>query len=359
MVKATLATEVADFTPDNENSRDIARMIEGAMKRTFDHRVIESTAVPGAAFAFGSRMGIFAEHYREPVLMGAASGVGPKQQLAIGMGRHDMAGAELVAVGVNELCARAAQPLFFMSYMSACGVEPQTRAGFYDGVGRACSEARCVFLGGDDVEGRETMRPGEYDVVGFTVGAAERGRMIPPELPEPGDAIIGIASNGVHNAGYESARETLMDKAGLSVRHPLGEYGIEGTVCDELLRPTRMYAEAVRAVISAYKVKRVVSGLAHAREGGLIAALRSLLRPGLDADVRRVAWETPRIFDILRDIGGIPPDRMFSEYNMGIGFLVAIRPEFAGAALERLSRSGFRAWRIGEMRAGTEQAHVE
>ncbi|MHC4990742.1 MAG: phosphoribosylformylglycinamidine cyclo-ligase, partial [Planctomycetota bacterium] len=228
---------------------------------------------------------------------------------------------------------------------------PSITASIVEGVARGCEIAGCALLGGECAEMPDIYAEGDFDLAGFSLGVVELKRAIDPARMEPGDQIIGLASDGVHSNGYTLVRAIVGDR-GLDLNGPMP--GGDGrTLGEELLTPTRIYARPIVRVLRNYRVKHVVSGMAHITGGGLPGNVCRTLPADVDAVIRKDAWEVPPIFRYLQQQGDVADEEMWRVFNMGIGYVLIVRPSFVNAVLRRLGRLGERAVVLGEVVRGS------
>lgn len=284
--------------------------------------------------------------FREPVLVSSTDGVGTKLKVAFLADRHDTVGIDLVAMGVNDLLVHGAEPLYFLDYIGIGRLEPARVEAIVRGVADGCRQARCALVGGETAELPDLYAPGEYDLAGFAVGVAERSRLVDGASVRPGDAILGLASSGLHSNGYSLARRVVFDVLKLPLDAELP--GTGRSVADELLEPTRIYVTSVLALLEAVPVR----AMAHVTGGGMTGNLPRVLPEGCRARIHRAAWNVPPVFATLQRAGQVADEEMFRTFNMGIGYLVVVPPEQVEAAQGRLGGAGETVVRLGEIVAG-------
>jgi phosphoribosylformylglycinamidine cyclo-ligase len=286
--------------------------------------------------------------YRHPVFLASTDGVGSKLRVAFLAGRHDTIGIDLVAMGVNDLLAHGAEPLVFLDYIGINRVVPRTVETVVRGIAAGCREAGCALIGGEIAELPDFYAPGEYDLAGFAVGVVERRELVNGRGVRPGDAVIGLLSNGLHSNGYSLARKVVFERLRLRVgdRAP----GLKGTVGQELLRPTRIYVKPVLALLRA---GAPIRAMAHITGGGLTGNVPRVLPRGCRAVIERGTWPVPQVFRWLQQRGRIDEAEMFRVFNMGIGFVLVVPARYAASALARLWLARLPAFRIGEIRRGS------
>ncbi len=282
--------------------------------------------------------------YAEPVLVSSTDGVGSKLKVAFLADRHDTVGIDLVAMSVNDLLVHGAEPLYFLDYIGTARVDPARVEALVRGVAAGCREAGCALIGGETAELPDLYAPGEYDLAGFAVGIVERARIIDGAAVRPGDAVLGLASSGLHSNGYSLARRIVFDVMGLTIGAPLP--GTGRTVADVLLEPTRIY---VRSVLP---VREHVHAMAHITGGGITGNLPRVLPDGCRARLRRGAWPVPALFDTLARAGGVDEVEMFRTFNMGIGYTLVVPAGKADHVAASLRAAGETVHVLGEIVAG-------
>ena len=331
------------------------RAIRTAMTSTYGPRVCDNGHGGFAGmFRLDYDEQLFRRNYKKPVLVGCADGVGTKVLIAIKMKRLSTIGIDLVAMNVNDLVTVGAEPLFFLDYLAVHKLDPQHLQDVIEGVAAGCREAGCALLGGETAEMPDLYRRGDLDLAGFSLGVVEYNRRISGDRVSPGDVIIGLKSSGVHSTGYSLVRKLIaVGKCRLDkVYDELGE-----TLGDAVLRPTRIYVNAVLAVLKAYRVKRVITGMAHVTGGGLKENIARALSPGCDAELNKAAWPRPPIFEFLRRLGTTQGE-MYKVFNMGIGYVFLVRPHYASGVMNALHRAGEEPLRIGRVKRGTGRVRI-
>src|SRR5690606_22395485 len=290
---------------------------EDAVDRIRSH--VGSTRRPevlGGIGGFGGPFAFDAAGYREPVLVSTTDGVRTNALIATATGRYDTNRPELVPMCADDLVCQGAEPLFFLDYISIGKVDPDVIESLVAGVAEGCRQAGCALVGGEMAEHAGVMEPGEFDLVGFAVGAVERSAMITGEAVTPGDVLVALPSPGLRSNGYTLARRLMFDVAGRGLDDPAWDDADAPTVADELLRPSVIYAPAVP-----------VHSVAHITGGGLPGNLNRVIGDAADAVVDPTSWEAPRIFSELQRIGDVDTDEMRRVFNLGIGMVVAVPPE--------------------------------
>ncbi|HLU68124.1 MAG TPA: phosphoribosylformylglycinamidine cyclo-ligase [Kofleriaceae bacterium] len=282
--------------------------------------------------------------YRDPVLVSGTDGVGTKIKSALATGRHDTIGVDLVAMSVNDVAVTGAEPLFFLDYFATSRLEVAVAEAVVRGVAEGCREAGCALLGGETAEMPGMYAEGEYDLAGFCVGVVERDQVRDGRLLQEGDALIGLHSSGLHSNGHSLARMILLDALGHTYDDRPPALG-GASVADELLRPTRIYVAALRALAAAGVTWKAA---AHITGGGLVDnPPRMLSRASeLAIELELGSWPVPPVFSLIAG-AGVADDEMRRTFNLGLGMLVAVAPDQAERALGALAASGQPASRVG------------
>jgi phosphoribosylformylglycinamidine cyclo-ligase len=314
---------------------------------TFRPEVIGDIGGFGGLFAFASH------RYRNPVLVSSTDGVGTKALVAEAAARFDTIGIDLVAMCVDDIVCQGAEPLFFLDYIAVGTLDPDHIDALVAGVAEGCRNAGCALIGGEMAEHPGAMDPGEFDLVGFAVGVAERDQLITGERVAPGDVIIGLPSPGLRSNGYSLARRVLLERAGRRLEDPAFE-GSHRTLAEELLEPSVIYAPAVLAVLRVVDVH----GVAHITGGGLPGNISRVLPRGTDAVVERSTWEVPRIFAEIQRLGEVDSAEMARVFNLGIGMVLVLSDADAFRALDLLRSYGHQARVIGRIEAGDRRVRL-
>lgn len=327
------------------------------MRRTYNSQVIENPWGYAGLYSLAPDGQLFQKTYKKPVLVSCADGVGTKLLVAKLLDKHDTVGIDLVAMNVNDLIVCGAEPLFFLDCFSTGKLDERVLVEVAKGIIEGCLQAGCVLLGGETAEMPGMHHPGQYDLLGFAVGIVERSRMIRGDTIRPGDAVVGIASSGLHSNGYSLARKVLLDEA----RLPLEEVpeGMEVSLGEELLRPTRIYARPIARVLSAYRVKKAIKGLAHITGGGLLENPPRVLPKDCAMELDPERWGTPAIFSVIEKSGRVPREEMYRVFNMGIGMVLIADRFYARAIAERLEEAGEKATVIGQIVRGQQEVRIK
>ena len=301
---------------------------------------VEATHGPEVIGAPGGFAGLYAlAGLRDPVLASTIDGIGTKVLVAREMGRFETLGADIVNHCANDVLATGALPLFFLDYVGTGRLDPEAVAAMVRGAAEACRVLGIAVIGGETAEMPGLYGAGDFDVVGVCTGACEREEVVTGEGVRVGDAVIGLASSGLHTNGYTLARKVLED-ANLSyddaprpLSRPVGEAYLE---------PHRAYVREIQTL----RVSVSVRGLAHITGGGLVGNLPRALG-GLGAELDAGSWTEPEVFGLIRSLGDVSEDEMRRVFNLGVGFCAVVAPEESGGAVATLRASGCEAWRIG------------
>ena len=301
---------------------------------------VERTQGPEVLGASGGFAGLYAlAGYGGPVLASTIDGIGTKTLVAREVGRYDSLGADIVHHCANDVLASGARPLFFLDYVGTGEVVPEAVAGIVRGAAEACGALGVSLVGGETAEMPGLYGAGDCDVVGVCFGACERSEVLTGEKARAGDAVIGLASSGLHTNGYTLARRVVAD-AGMS--YDDRPEPLDRTVGETYLEPHRSYVREIQALRTSVEVR----GLAHITGGGLPGNLPRALG-GLGARVEAGSWREPAVFGLIRTLGGIPEDEMRRVFNVGVGFCAVVAPEDAPRAVGVLTEAGCEAWNIG------------
>ena len=315
----------------------------------------KATARAGADASLGGFGGFFdlkAAGYRDPLLVAANDGVGTKLKLASDHDRHDGVGIDLVAMCANDLIVQGAEPLFFLDYFACARLDPKVAERVIAGIAEGCRQAGCALIGGETAEMPDMYAEGDYDLAGFCVGAVERGEALTGSRVEAGDAILGLASSGVHSNGFSLVRRLAADKGWKLERPAL--FDQEVLLIEALLAPTRIY---VRSLLPLARSRRV-RAMAHITGGGLLENIPRVLPEGLRARIDADSWEQPRLMAFLQAQGAIEPEEMARTFNCGIGMAVIVASDDVKDVVQQLEEAGEIVFRIGLVEAGTKGCTV-
>jgi phosphoribosylformylglycinamidine cyclo-ligase len=340
---------------------DLGNQVKGTLPQ-----LLASTRRPGVLGKVGGFGGLFAldtRRYREPVLVSSVDGVGTKLKIAFALKRHDTIGQDLVNHCVNDIAVLGAEPLFFLDYLGTGKLQPLVFEAILRGFAQACSENHCALIGGETAQMPGFYQPGEYDLSGTIVGVVERSRMLDgPRTIQPGDVLLGMASNGLHTNGYSLARKVLLEQLGLRFSSKIP--GLTHSLGDELLQVHVSYGPTIQKLLRQFQPPppttrpsprtshRPVRAFAHITGGGFIDNLPRILPPSCNARIQLGSWPLPPLFQFLQEKGRIDPTEMYQVFNMGIGMIAVVDPKSAPRVL-RFLRRRHPTWIIGDISKGT------
>jgi phosphoribosylformylglycinamidine cyclo-ligase len=331
---------------------EIVKKIYSSVASTFGPRVIESQNAFAGLFRLDYDERLFKRNYKNPVLVACTDGVGSKVKLAGKIKKFSTVGIDLVAMNVNDMLVQGAEPLFFLDYLAVHKLEPTIVAELVKGIATGCREASCALIGGETAEMPDTYSTGDFDMAGFAVGIVERKKIITGETIRRGDVILGLASSGLHSNGYTLVRNICFKQAALKMADVLDE--LDGVALgDVLLEPTRIYVRPIIKLLSKYKVKRIVHGMAHITGGGLVGNIPRVLPKDCNAVIKKSSWPKHKIFTFLQNVGPVEEEEMFRVFNMGIGLVLIVAEDFANSIVKKLRRSGEQVYKIGRITTGT------
>jgi phosphoribosylformylglycinamidine cyclo-ligase len=296
----------------------------------------------GGLGGFGALFDLRAAGFKDPVLISSTDGVGTKLRLAIEAGIHGHVGVDLVAMCVNDLVVQGGEPLFFLDYFATGKLEVDQATAVVAGIAEGCRQAGCALVGGETAEMPGMYHGGDYDLAGFSVGAAERGALLPRDVAE-GNVLIGLASSGVHSNGFSLVRR-IIAASGLALTAP-APFAAGKTLAEALLMPTRIYVKSLMTLHRAGLLKAA----AHITGGGLPGNLPRVLPDGVVAEVQAGSWPLPPVFPWLARTGGVAEAEMLKVFNCGLGMVLAVAAADADKALAMLAEAGESAFRVGRL----------
>lgn len=305
--------------------------------------------VLGGIGGFAGGFALDIAKYPKPVLLSGTDGVGTKLKVAFAMNQHHTIGIDCVAMCVNDILTSGAEPLFFLDYLSIGKLDVDVAESIVEGVAVGCAEAGCALIGGETAEMPGMYQDGEYDIAGFAVGVVNQPDQIDGSAIVAGDVVLGLRSNGLHSNGYSLVRK-IVDEASLSYADKLP--GWRGTIGEELLRPTRIYVSAIRAVLEA---KMEIHGMAHITGGGLLENIPRCLPANVDVRLSQTAWVRPAVFDWLMQVGEMSFLEAARVWNMGIGFVLIVPANVEADVTRILSAHGEQVVRLGAVIPGQQQ----
>lgn len=314
------------------------------------------TSIPGVLNGLGSFAGMFEvpAGMKNPVMVSGTDGVGTKLDIAFAMKKYDTVGIDCVAMSVNDILCTGAKPLYFLDYIACGKLDSDVAADLVKGVADGCIDSNCALLGGETAEMPGFYDEGKYDIAGFGVGIVEKDQIITGEKIANGDVLIGLASTGVHSNGFSLVRKLVTN-----FNEPMIVDGIDigMSIGEVLLKPTRIYVRPVLAVLDKYRES--VHGMVHVTGGGFYENIpRMYADKSLVSVIKKGSWKVPAIFDELVRRGA-DPDRMYNTFNMGIGFILAVKAEDADGILSELASQNVDAWKIGRVAQGDKIAETQ
>jgi len=335
----------------------MVELIRHHMARTHGPRVLGRHGAFAGMFRLDFNEKLFKRNYRDPVLVACCDGVGTKVLLAIEMGVHETVGIDLVAMNVNDMIVQGAEPLLFLDYIGTSKLDPAWMTDIVKGVADGCKLADCALLGGETAEMPDVYDAGEYDLAGFAVGVVELDKAIDTTRVRAGDVVLGLASSGIHSNGYTLVR-AIVKQARLKLDKVYKELETDRTLGQVLLEPTRIYVKPITRVLRHYRVKRVISGMAHITGGGIVGNLDRALPDHLNAKLRRKAWEAPPIFRFLAEKGSMDQGEVDRVFNQGIGYCLIVRPSFADSITRQLEKMHETVYRLGTIVKGSGRVEM-
>ncbi|MBI9083319.1 MAG: phosphoribosylformylglycinamidine cyclo-ligase [Desulfobacterales bacterium] len=309
-------------------------------------KIAAQTRRPGVMGDIGGFGGLFSlsvDDMEGPVLVSSTDGVGTKLKIAFMTGRHDTVGIDLVAMCVNDIIVQGARPLFFLDYLSMGRLDSDLATAVIGGIGQGCQQAGCALIGGETAEMPGFYPDGEYDLAGFAVGVVDNTKIVDGSEIRVGHKLIGLASSGLHSNGFSLARKICFEVLGLKIDDQVPELG--KTLGEELLTPTRIYAETLRHLLRDFPIH----GLAHITGGGIPDNIVRVVPDACGVVLYKDSWSVPPIFGLIRDGGNVSATEMMRTFNNGIGMVAVVPEGSVGEILERLSGMKEQAYVIGEI----------
>lgn len=330
---------------DVEAGYAAVKLMKEHTKSTFSERVLGDLGSFGGFFSVAGLGG------QDPVMVAGTDGVGTKLKLAFVMDIHDTVGIDCVAMCVNDIVCQGAAPLIFLDYLATGKLVPEKAAQIVKGVAEGCRQAGCALIGGETAEMPGFYPEGEYDLAGFAVGLVDRPKIVDGHGIKPGDALVGLASTGVHSNGFSLVRRLVgEDYAKLSTHSD--ELG--GSLGETLLTPTQIYVKTILELIKQYSIK----GMAHITGGGFIENIPRMLPEGCGAAIRLGSWEMPPVFPMLTRLGSLDTRSAYNTFNMGIGMVLAVPAGEAEAVAAAAQALGQPAFVIGEVVEGSREVEL-
>ena len=336
-----------DAGVDIDAGNESVSLIKDAVRATYRSEVMGDLGGFGGLFALNTK------DYKEPVLVSGTDGVGTKLRLAFLLNKHDTIGQDAVAMCVNDILVQGAEPLFFLDYLAVGKLEPMQVSEVVTGVARACKESGCALIGGETAEMAGFYPIGEYDIAGFSVGVAERSKLITPARVNAGDVLLGLPSSGVHSNGYSLVRKIVFERKGFKGDEYIEELG--QTIGEELLTPTRLYPRICLPLIREFDIH----GMVHITGGGFYENIPRALPDHMGAEVNGAAWTIPPVFRLLQEWGNVDWTEMYRTFNMGIGMVLIVSSDEANRITARLNAQNETVYHIGHITEGTHEVVIK
>lgn len=301
-------------------------LIKGKIKSTYDNNVIGDLGNFSGLYSLKEFVGM-----EEPVLLSSTDGVGTKLRLAQMMDKHDTVGIDLVAMCVNDLICQGAKPLFFLDYIATGKLVAENINQIVGGIVDGCKMAGCALIGGETAEMPGMYAEDDYDLAGFSVGIADKAKIISGQNVKAGDVLIGISSSGVHSNGYSFIRKIFLDTYNYKLDQHIEELGMN--LGEALLTPTKIYVKLVLDLLKQYDIKSI----AHITGGGVIENITRVIPDGLGLDIKTDSWEKPPIFKMIEGFNIVEKRELHKSFNMGIGLVFIVNKEDAPALVDYIN----------------------
>ena len=336
-----------DAGVDIDAGNESVSLIKDAVRATYRSEVMGDLGGFGGLFALNTK------DYKEPVLVSGTDGVGTKLRLAFLLNKHDTIGQDAVAMCVNDILVQGAEPLFFLDYLAVGKLEPMQVSEVVTGVARACKESGCALIGGETAEMAGFYPIGEYDIAGFSVGVAERSKLITPARVKAGDVLLGLPSSGVHSNGYSLVRKIVFEHKGFKGDEYIEELG--QTIGEELLTPTRLYPRICLPLIREFDIH----GMVHITGGGFYENIPRALPDHMGAEVNGATWTIPPVFRLLQEWGNVDWTEMYRTFNMGIGMVLIVSSDEADRITAQLNAQNETVYHIGHVTEGAHEVVIK
>ncbi|MDI1471406.1 MAG: phosphoribosylformylglycinamidine cyclo-ligase [Thermodesulfovibrio sp.] len=331
---------------DIDEAEKFVKMISPMVKTTFRKEVLTDIGLFAGLFKLDIRK------YKEPVLVSGTDGVGTKLKIAFQADKHDTVGIDLVAMCVNDILTLGAEPMFFLDYFATGKLDAEKASQVIKGIVEGCRQAGCALIGGETAEMPGFYKKNEYDLSGFAVGVVNKSEIINGAEIKEGDAIIGVASSGLHSNGFSLVRKVIFDIGKMKTDQYVSDLGC--SIAEELLKPTEIYVKAYFALKGKVKIK----GMAHITGGGIPGNLPRIFPKGKTAVIYKNNWEIHPIFQLIQKIGKITEAEMFKVFNMGIGYIFVVDSQDIKKTLSLINNKGYRAYLIGEIIKGKGKIRI-
>ncbi|MED4402025.1 phosphoribosylformylglycinamidine cyclo-ligase [Metabacillus fastidiosus] len=302
--------------------------------------------VMGGLGGFGGMFDLSELNYKKPVLISGTDGVGTKLKLAFMADIHDTVGVDAVAMCVNDILAQGAEPLYFLDYLALGKAEPAKIELIVKGIADGCEQSGCALIGGETAEMPGLYEVDEYDMAGFSVGIVEKDEIITGENIKAGHVLVGLVSSGIHSNGFSLVRKILLEDHQLNVDEVYTPF--KEKLGEVLLTPTRIYVKPVLDTVKKFSI----DGMAHITGGGFIENIPRMLPEGLGAEIDNGSWPVLPIFDFLQEKGNLKTEEMFNIFNMGIGFVLAVKEDILEDVVANLEKHGEKTYVIGRVKEG-------
>lgn len=328
-----------DAGVDVQRGYDAVSLMKKHVQKTINKNVL------GDLGSFGGFYALDKEDCDEPVLVAGTDGVGTKLRYAMLMDKHDTIGIDAVAMCVNDIVCQGAKPLFFLDYIATGRINPEKIADIVGGVSAGCVESNCALIGGETAEMPGFYGEEEYDIAGFAVGIVQKSRVINGSAIKAGDALIGLASSGIHSNGFSLVRRLFGENPSDLTRYSAE---LKKSVGEEVLTPTRIYVKTILELVKKYQIK----GIAHITGGGFIENIPRMLPEGLKARINTGSYEILPVFNVLAQLSGLDEAQLYNTFNMGVGMVLAVDSAQADSIVKSACELGEKAYIIGEVAQG-------
>lgn len=327
-----------DSGVDIDEGNRAVELIKNKIKGTYDNNVIGDLGNFSGLYSLKDFMNM-----EEPVLLSSTDGVGTKLKLAQMLNIHNTVGIDLVAMCVNDLICQGAKPLFFLDYIATGKLVPEKIDDIVSGIVEGCRQAGCALIGGETAEMPGMYSKEDYDLAGFSVGIADKNKIISGQNVKAGDTLIGIASSGIHSNGYSFIRKIFLEE----YKYELNQYieELEMTLGEALLVPTTIYVKLIMNLIQKYDLKAI----AHITGGGIIENIPRVIPKGLGIDINKNSWEKPAIFKIIEKFNSIDEIELHKSFNMGIGLVIVVDSDKSEEITKFINEGEEKAFIIGEV----------
>ena len=327
-----------DSGVDIDEGNRAVELIKNKIKGTYDNNVIGDLGNFSGLYSLKDFMSM-----EEPVLLSSTDGVGTKLKLAQMLNIHNTVGIDLVAMCVNDLICQGAKPLFFLDYIATGKLVPEKIDDIVSGIVEGCKQAGCALIGGETAEMPGMYSKADYDLAGFSVGIADKNKIISGQNVKVGDTLIGIASSGIHSNGYSFIRKIFLEE----YKYELNQYieELEMTLGEALLVPTKIYVKLVMNLIEKYDLKAI----AHITGGGVIENIPRVIPKGLGIDINKNSWEKPAIFKMIEKFNSIDEIELHKSFNMGIGLVIVVDSDKSEEITKFINEGEEKAFIIGEV----------